>query len=102
MRHSTGCQDYHVALIIIITFEGQDSDVIANVCACNNCAVVTVPHNLKNKFQPLDITVNKAAKCFINETYNKRFAEQVANQLNEGQNPADVDVTLKLSEVKPL
>ena len=91
-----------MALIIIITFKGQDIDVVANLCAYNNCAVVIVSHNLTNKFQPLDITVNKAGKCFISETYIKRFAEQVANELNEGKNPADVDVTLKLSEVKPL
>ena len=46
--------------------------------------------------------VNKPAKCFISEKCNKLFAEEVANQLNEEKNPVDVDVTLKLSEVKPL
>ena len=57
---------------------------------------------IANKFQPLDITVNKPAKCFISERYNKWYAEQVTNQLNEGKDPADVAVSLKLSEVKPL
>ena len=32
-------------------------------------AVIIVPHNLTNKFQPLDITVNKSTKCFIKEKY---------------------------------
>ena len=30
------------------------------------CEIVIVPHNLlKNKFQPLDLTVNQSAKAFI-------------------------------------
>ena len=31
----------------------------------NNCEMVIIPHNLTNKFQPLDISVNQAAKKII-------------------------------------
>ena len=31
----------------------------------NNCEMVITPHNLTNKFQPLDISVNQAAKKII-------------------------------------
>ena len=41
-----------------------------------------VPHNLTNKFQPLDISVNKAAKAFIQNMYNEWFSNEVATQLN--------------------
>ena len=102
MRHSTGCQDDHMALIITDTFKEQDNDTIASLCTYNNSAVVKQPHNLTHKCQPLNITVNKPAKCFIKEKYNKWFAEQVVNQLKKGKNPADVNITLKLSEVRRL
>ena len=98
LRHRVGCQDDHIAL----PFKGQDIDFISNLCTDNNCAIVIVPYNLTSKFQSLDITVNKTAKCFISEKYQKWFAEEVANQLNEEKNPVDVDVTLKLSEVRSL
>ena len=75
------------------TFKGQDNDEVAKLCRKNNCALIIVPHNLTNKFQPLDITVNKPAKS---------YTEQVAKQLNEGKAPADVEVSLNLSEIKPL
>ena len=82
-----------MSLIIMDTFKGQDNDEVAKLCRKNNCALIIVPHNLTNKFQPLDITVNKPAKS---------YTEQVAKQLNEGKAPADVEVSLNLSEIKPL
>ena len=75
------------------TFKMQDNEDIPNLCGDNNCAVVIVPHNLANKFQLLDITVTKPAKCFISEKHNKWFTEQVANHLSEGKNLADVECT---------
>ena len=65
-----------------MTFKEQDNDVISNLCTDNNCAVVIVLYNWTNKFHSLDITVNKTAKCFISEKYQKWFAEEVANQPN--------------------
>ena len=53
------------ALIIIYTFKGQDNNTLKKLCAENNCEIVTVPHNFTNTFQPLDLSVNKAAKSFI-------------------------------------
>ena len=70
VRRSIGCQDHHIPLVMIDTFKGQYNDTIDNLCANNNCAVVIVPHNLTNKFEPLNIAVNKPAKCFISEKYN--------------------------------
>ena len=47
-----------------------------NLCKENFCHVVNNPHNLTNKFQPLDITVNKPAKSFIANNYNACFADK--------------------------
>ena len=81
-----------ISLIIMDTFKGQDND---------DFQIVIVPHNLPNKFQPLDLTVNKAAKSFISEKYNAWLANEVAKQLKEGNAPSDVKVTLQLTVIKP-
>ena len=62
---------------------------------------MTVPHNLTNKFQPLDFSVNKAAKSFIQSKYNDWFADQVFTQLRNGKDPTDVKISSKLSDLKP-
>lgn len=49
-----------------------------------------VPQNLTNKFQPLHLTVNKAAKAFIQNQYNDWFSNQVADQLKTCKEPADI------------
>ena len=94
--------DEQMSLIIMATFKGQGNDEVAKLCCKNNCALIIAPHNLTNKFQPLDITANKPAKSFIKDKYNMWYTEQVAKQLNEGKAPADVEVSLNLSEIKPL
>ena len=81
------------------TFKGQGNNVVLNLCKKHFFQVVIVPHNLTNKFQPLDITVNKPAKSFISNKYNEWFAEQVAKQLQKGIPPADIQVSLNLGEL---
>ena len=78
-----------MSLIIMNTFKGQDNDVILDLCEKHMCQVVVVPHNFTNKFQTLDITVNKSAKSFILNKYNERFSKQVSQQLEKGIQPAD-------------
>ena len=54
-----------MSLIIMDHFKGQDNNMILDLCEKHKCQVVIVPHNLTNKFQPLDITVHKPVKSFI-------------------------------------
>ena len=44
----------------------------------NNCEIVIVPHNLINQFKPLDISVSKAIKVFIENQYNNWFSNEVS------------------------
>ena len=83
VRKAKGYPDEQMSLIIMDTFKGQDNDEVAKLCRKNNCALIIVPHNLANKFQPLDITVNKPAKSFIKGKYNMWYTEQVAKQLKK-------------------
>ena len=94
--------DEQMSLIIMDTFKGQENDKVAKLCCKNNCALIIVLHNLTNKFQLLDITVvNNPVKSFIKDKYNMWYTEQVAKQLNEDKAPAEVEVFLNLSEIKP-
>ena len=85
------------ALIIADIFKGQDNDKLKKLGAENNCDVVIVPQNLE--FQPLDLSVNKATKSFIQNKYKDWFAYQVFTQLKNGKDPTDVRI---LSDLKAI
>ena len=57
------------------TFKGQGKGILKKFCSKNRYEIVIVPHNLTNKFQSLDLTVNKAAKAFIQNQYNDWFPD---------------------------
>ena len=85
------------------TFKGQDNDTFKKLSVENNCHVVIVPHNLTNKFQTLDLSVNKAAKSFIQSKYNDWFADQEFTRLLiNAKDPTDVKMSSKLSDLKPI
>ena len=84
------------------TFKGQDNDTLKKLCDENKFDVVIVPHNLTNKFQPLTLLGNKAAKLFIQNKYNDWFADQVFTQLQNRKDPTDVKISSKLSDLKPI
>ena len=71
VERENGYPEEQYALIIMDTFKGQDNDRLRKLCSENYCEVAIVPHNLTNKFQPLDIGVNKAAKAFIQNMCNE-------------------------------
>ena len=71
-------EDQH-SLIIMDTFKGQDNKEMKRLCAKNNCELVIVPHNLTNKFQPLDISINQSAKKFISNSSTHSMLIELAN-----------------------
>ena len=82
------------------TFKGQDNNVILDLYKKHMCQVVIVPHDLTNKFQPLDINVNKPVKSFISNKYNGWFSKQVSQQLEKGIQLADVKVSLNVIKTR--
>ena len=76
--------------------------LIIEFCSKNRCDILIVPHNLTNKLQALDLTVNKAAKTFSQNGYNDRISDQVARQLKSGNDLTDIKVSSKLSDLKSL
>ena len=62
-----------MSLVIMDTFKDQDNEVLKELCGKKFCKVVIVPHNLTNKFQLFDISVNKGANS---EKYNTWMANE--------------------------
>ena len=85
-----------MSFVIMDTSKGQNNDKMRNFCAKNSCEIVIISHNLTNKFQLLDISVNKAVKSFIFDKYNSWLANEVSKQLRAGKAAADVKASLKL------
>ena len=77
IKERMGYPKEQMSLVIMDTFKGQDNDELRKLCMSNNCEVVIVPHNLTNKFQPLYLSVNKAAKALISEKYNTRMTNEI-------------------------
>ena len=89
-------------MIVMDTFKGQYNAEIKALCLKNDCKLVIVPHNLTNKFQPLDISINQKAKKFISHKFNTWYANRVSQQLKKGVAPGDVKVSMKMYDPKPL
>ena len=79
------------------SFKGEDNEEMQRLCAKNTCELVIIPHNLTNKFQPLDISINQSAKKF-----NAWYADRVSKKLLNGVAPGNVKVSPKLSDLKSL
>ena len=101
-RKGLGYPEEQQSLIIMDTFKRQVNEEMKLLYLKNNCQLVIVPHNLTNKFQPLDISINQSAKKFISNKFNAWYADRVSKQLSNGVAPGDVKVSLKLSDLKPL
>ncbi len=92
----------HHALVLYDKFKGH-AMYTSNFGAPtgNNFDIVFVPANCTDRLQPLDVSVNKAAKNFMHEQFQHWYAEQIMQQTKSGtslRKPVD----LKLSIVKPL
>ena len=65
------------ALLIFDVFKGQTTSAVNDLLKKNDIIAIHVPNNHTNLFQPLDISVNKSAKCFIADKYQDWSAEKV-------------------------
>ena len=89
------------ALVIFDTFRCQCTERILSKLEENSVRVVIIPANCTDRLQPLDLSVNKAAKEFLRTQFSNWYADQICNQLCQGVKPVK-SVDLRLSIVKPL
>ena len=82
-------------MLIFDVFKGQTTSAVNDLLHENNIIVIHVPNNHTNLFQPLDVSVNKSAKCFIAAKYQDWYAERILNQLKRGVNAHNVKVDVR-------
>ena len=90
------------ALLIFDVFRGQTTDKIFKVLKDNHILVTKVPANMTELFQPLDLTVNKAAKDYTKQKFSDWFTCQINTGLENGQELDDIEIDYRLSVPKPL
>ena len=78
----------HPALLLFDNFKGQCTEKLLRLLDSSNVSVILIPANCTDRLQPLDLSVNKAAKEFLHKAFQKWYALKVCAQL-EGKAPAD-------------
>ena len=81
IRASYDKGDDYPALAIFDSFKGQITEDILHLFEDHNVHSVRLPANSTDCLQPMDISVNKAAKDFIRQKFNEWHSEKVAEQL---------------------
>ena len=73
----------HPALVIFDRFKGQCTPKILSLLNDNNILIAIVPANCTDRLQPLDVSVNKAAKECLRRQFQEWYGDQVCKQLAE-------------------
>ena len=90
----------HPALLLLNVFRGQMTDPVLLKLRENSIFLVRVPPNITNLFQPLNLTVNGAAKAFLKRKYTEWYSGEISKALADGIALDDIEVKLKLSVLK--
>ena len=90
----------HPLLAIFDVFKGQQTKDVLRMLEENNIHVVSIPANCTDRLQPMDVSVNKSVKEFMQTKFREWYLTQVQHQLDEGAKISPVD--LKMSTMKPL
>ena len=99
-RRQLGLDLKHSGLVILDEFKGQTTSRVLNLLQSNNLMYVIVPPNCTDRLQPLDVSVNRAAKQFLRSKFENWYADSIVAQKNLGKDIEPVD--MKLSVVKPI
>ena len=90
----------HTGLVILDEFKGQTTQKVLSLLEEYHLMYVIVPPNCTDRLQPLDVSVNRAAKHFIRGKFESWYADRIMAQQESGQDIQPVD--LRLSVVKPI
>ena len=61
-RERLGLSPMHIGLVILDHFKGQRTQKVLNLLKENHLMYILVPANCTDRLQPLDVSVNQAAK----------------------------------------
>ena len=95
--------DDQAAFAIFDEFKAQVTQVCCDILWENNILFVCVPANCTDRLQPLDVSINKAAKDYLRWQFQEWYSNQILKQLDEGTKVKDLEpVDLRLSTMKPI
>ena len=89
----------HRGLVIFDQFRGQITSDVLNLFEENHISIVLIPANCTDRLQPMDISVNKAAKDFLHQRFREWYASQICHKIDKDDSST---VDLRLNVVKPL
>ena len=68
-RYELKLDDTHPALVIFDSFKAQTTDRVLKLLEDNHIYSIMVSPNCTDRLQPMDISVNKAAKHFLRDSF---------------------------------
>ena len=92
VRDDLGLSCQHSALAIFDHFRGQLTPKVTECLEEHNIHSVLVPSCCTDRLQPLDLSVNKAAKSFLRSEFQSWYAEEL-NQQTHFDNFEPVDIS---------
>ena len=72
-------------LVLFDRFKGQCTQGILSLLDKNNILYAIVPANCTDCLQPLDVSINKAAKECLRRQFQEWYSNNVCQQLEEGK-----------------
>ena len=107
VHHTQNLSKSQMALCIFDVFRAQMGEDFLNFLSENNIKVVYVPACCTDRLQPLDVSVQKAVKNHLRQSFEDWYADEIVKQLNENKGSESEDeviqpVDLSLTRLKPL
>ena len=73
-------------------FKRQITDNLPSLLDDHNIHHCLLPANTTNLLQPLDISVNKPAKQFLKNKFEKWYADQIIQQIQDRRDVGEVEL----------
>ena len=96
-REEMKLESKHPALLLFDNFKAQCTETLLTHTDVHN---VLIPANCTDRLQPLDISVNKLAKNFLERQFQEWYSDKICCQFQR-VNPKE-PVDLRLAIMKPL
>ena len=84
------------ALLIIDVFSGQVTKPVIDKMTENSIKLVKVPAKMTRLFQPLDLSVNGAAKAYMKKRFTEWYSRCIIQELDSGKGVDNIDIQLKV------
>ncbi len=99
-RENLGVSQSQPALAIFDHFKGQLTGSITTALEQKNIHSVLIPPSCTDKLQPMDVSVNRAAKAFLEREFQDWYAEQVLTSMRDEEEL--MPINLNSAEMKHL